>query len=64
MYMGGANELQEYAKSYYNLTSEMISNLQLQIAEENLQYKNEIDEERKKMWVTDKIIKVRKMSCV
>ena len=45
LYMGGANELQEYAKIYYNLTSNMISELQQNIAEENLRTKIEIDAE-------------------
>ena len=58
LYMGGANELQEYAKIYYNLTSNMISELQRNIAEENLKTKIEIDAELKATWAVDKLIKV------
>lgn len=43
--IGGANEFQEYAKGYYDIESDLISNDMQKIANENLQYKVDIDEE-------------------
>ena len=43
--IGGANEFQEYARGYYNITSDIMSGDMLKVAEENLVTNTEITEE-------------------
>lgn len=45
VFIGGANEFQEYAKGYYGIESDLVSSDMSKIAAENMQTKTEIDKE-------------------
>ena len=58
MLIGGANEFQEYAQGYYGIESDLVSNDMKKIANENFQYKVDIDEEEADFKAKSKPIRV------
>ena len=58
MLIGGANEFQEYAQGYYGIESELVSNDMRKIANENFQYKVDIDEEEADLKAKSKPLRI------
>ncbi|XP_064644589.1 putative malate dehydrogenase 1B [Lineus longissimus] len=56
--IGGANDFQEYARGYYSVVSNFISDDMLKIAEENLKTKDELDEEERSLKALSKPVNI------